>query len=574
MSVRNSLRLLAAYYRKSARLAVFVILLASFAVPAVLASPPGSVSLSPNVSVNAVQPFGCGLPFFPSNGYYQASGGVSASGTYSGNVYLTGSITVYGHDKATDKPETETLALTQGDFSPTPMSFPGQSQSGVDNPQVNSNFCERVIDGYTYWVAASSQSGCFTGACLLANETVTVSVTNGNTQMFQLIMEMPLFNETTLGTTVHCAPTTAPCGLPLQGFYDFVFIIAIILAGGGFLVALANKQLSGDEREKSENISNLAAYLFTAKEFTKPVIDSIFSDYSRLFEYSRSVLDFQKAQKICGDSSSASFARVLEQVPRPETDFFANFVRMVELQLGEFSVMKLESWLEPTALAVATAFLVTKEDVFLADVACRRSAANSRSVKILYEHSWINDDEQHKPPTDRTTFSVAIQRAIDGSNPRTEYLGDFQRGLASGFLFRRISEIPITRLHRIEDKVSKALTEMDFEKRLTAHLQALKRFLQSELRSSIIIESLRMQLVTAYAITVPTPADVISGVIKPLLPKVCEELAANEPSYKDLFIEDEATQPKIGKYTRLGVVPYGMNFSTFSQKMACLPNCH
>ena len=171
-------------------------------------------------------------------------------GTYSGNVYLTGSITIYGHDKATDKPETQTLALTQGDFSPNPMNFPGQSQSGVNNPQVNSNFCEPVIDGYTYWVAASNQPGCTGGACILANSTVTVSVTGGSTQMFQLIMEMPLFNETTLGTTVHCAPTTAPCGLPLQGFYDFIFIIAIILAGGGLLIALANKQYTGRREEE------------------------------------------------------------------------------------------------------------------------------------------------------------------------------------------------------------------------------------------------------------------------------------------------------------------------------------
>ena len=133
--------------------------------PSVLASGPGTLNLSPNINVNAVQPFGCGFPLFPSSGYYQASGGVSASGTYSGNVYLTGSITIYGHDKATDKPETETLALPQGDFSPNPMNFPSQSQSGVvNNPQVNSNFCEPVIDGYTYWVAASNQSGLLHGA--------------------------------------------------------------------------------------------------------------------------------------------------------------------------------------------------------------------------------------------------------------------------------------------------------------------------------------------------------------------------------------------------------------------------
>ena len=249
MAVRKTIRQAAAYYRKSARFAVFVILLASFAIPSVLASGPGSLNVSPDVNVNAVTPFGCGNPFFPSNGYYQASGGVSLTGTYSGNVYLTGSITIYGHDKATDKPETQTLTLTQADFSPNPMNFPSQSQSGVNNPQVNSNFCEPVVDGYTYWVAAANQPGCTGGACILANSSVTVSVTTGSNQMFQLIMEMPLFNETTLGTTVHCAPTTSPCGLPLQGFYDFIFIIAIILAGGGLLIALANKQYTGDERK-------------------------------------------------------------------------------------------------------------------------------------------------------------------------------------------------------------------------------------------------------------------------------------------------------------------------------------
>ena len=248
MPVKQTVRRFASYYRKSARFGVFIILLASFAAP-VFASTSGSLNLSPDINVNGVTPFGCGYPLFPSNGYYQASGGVAITGTYSGNVYLTGSISIYGHDKATDKPETETLTLTQADFSPNPMDFPGQSQSGVNNPQVNSNFCEPVVDGYTYWVAASNQPGCTGGACVLANTTVTVSVTTGTTQMFQLIMEMPLFNETTLGTTVHCAPTTAPCGLPLQGFYDFVFIIAIILAGGGLLIALANKQYSGDERK-------------------------------------------------------------------------------------------------------------------------------------------------------------------------------------------------------------------------------------------------------------------------------------------------------------------------------------
>ena len=53
MAVRKTIRLVASYYRKSARFAVFIILLASFAIPAVLASSSGSLNLSPNVNVNA-----------------------------------------------------------------------------------------------------------------------------------------------------------------------------------------------------------------------------------------------------------------------------------------------------------------------------------------------------------------------------------------------------------------------------------------------------------------------------------------------------------------------------------------
>ena len=77
MSVRNGLRLFASYYRKSARFAVFIIFLASFAIPAVLASPPGSLGLSPNVNVNAVTPFGCGntaFPPMPRSRFYVAAG--------------------------------------------------------------------------------------------------------------------------------------------------------------------------------------------------------------------------------------------------------------------------------------------------------------------------------------------------------------------------------------------------------------------------------------------------------------------------------------------------------------------
>ncbi|MGA2663433.1 MAG: hypothetical protein ABSF83_00610 [Nitrososphaerales archaeon] len=261
MPANRSIRLLASGYRRSARLAVFVILLASFFAPA-MASTPGSLNLSPDVSVKAVSPFGCGEPLFPSHGSYQASGGAALSGSYSGPVFFRGSVTIEGHDKGTNDPETETLTLTQGDFGPDPLTFPGQAHSSVTGgPQVSSGFCQPEVDGYTYWVAAYSQAGCSSVSCLLANSSVTVSVSGGSNQMFQLLMELPLFNETTLGTTVHCAPTTSPCGLPLQGFYDLVLVIALVLAGAGFLIALTNKQFGGNERQNVA-LDTILAILF------------------------------------------------------------------------------------------------------------------------------------------------------------------------------------------------------------------------------------------------------------------------------------------------------------------------
>jgi hypothetical protein len=106
-------------------------------------------------------------------------------------------------------------------------------------------------------------------------------------------------------------PTKVPDFILLLLYYDFTAqtrkrddLFKGLKRESAKLSALARKLLNRklvsiverNERENSENISNLAAYLFTAKEFTKPVIDSTFSDYSRLFEYSRTVLDFQNPE--------------------------------------------------------------------------------------------------------------------------------------------------------------------------------------------------------------------------------------------------------------------------------------
>lgn len=322
------------------------------------------------------------------------------------------------------------------------------------------------------------------------------------------------------------------------------------------------------DSEEKETLSNLTTYMTTLNTFSKTDIDSVYSNYGRLFEYTKGVFRFMVNERICAESNELSFKTILELVPHPERDFFDNVVKVVTEQIKKSAESKLSAdWLLPVAFATTTAFLVTKEDMFLANTACRHTSNNSKAVSILYTFSVKNDEEQYRPQLDKTPFAEIVKQTITETTPRRDYFPEFQRALNGGFLYWKISDIPATRLRDIHDQLTRVTSELDFKKKLDSHLQALATFLRSELKGGIVMESLRMQLVIAYAITLPTSAKVIGGVLEERLPAVCDEIAGTDPSFKDLFTKMEATQHPLGVYTRLGVVPFRMPFSDFSEKL-------
>ena len=324
-----------------------------------------------------------------------------------------------------------------------------------------------------------------------------------------------------------------------------------------------------DANESTEDtITNLADYLAIAPKFERLKIDLMFSEYNKLFRYAKSVLVFLVEQKICQEKSEVTFNELLSQVVKARGDILENLQIATIMELRDFRILSFdEDWFEPVALSSIAVFLVVHEDMSLTDIACRRYSSNSRIVKILYEYSWMNEKEQHKSQIDRTPFGKVIEIAIKGSGSSTRYLSEFQRGLKTGFFYRRINDIPAVRLHYIQRQINEVVSQQDYANKLESHLQALGTVLESKLKSDVIIESLKMQLVSAYAITFPSDADVISGIIDNLLLDVCEELAKDDPIYKDIFIKAEIQEVSIGKATRVGVVPYGMSFSDFSNRL-------
>ncbi len=324
-----------------------------------------------------------------------------------------------------------------------------------------------------------------------------------------------------------------------------------------------------DDRRREEDISNLTSYLGKVSRYDKAGIASNFSKYSRLFEYSMLILAFMKNQSICQKDAELSFEKLLTQTAISEADFLTQLQIATKLLIAESSSYPSSAaeWLEPIALAVMTVFLDESEDMFLRSAICRRVAGVVRTVKILYEYSWTNDDEQDKITADRTSLVHMIRRVIDGETRSDVYVTEFTRYLTTGFLYRRIKEIPDRRLRDMEKQLTSVVDQMDFKSKLDRHLSALKTVLESELNTGTIMEGLRMQLVGAYTITVPTGADTLSAVIDDLLPDTCEELGKNDPTYVGLFLKAEAGEARVGRYTRIGLVPFRMDFKEFANRL-------
>jgi hypothetical protein len=220
-------------------------------------------------------------------------------------------------------------------------------------------------------------------------------------------------------------------------------------------------------------------------------------------------------------------------------------------------------WLEPITLAAMTIHLERSEDMNLSYPTKRRAAAVRQSVLILYEWSWTNADEQEKIALDKTNLGGVMGRVIDGIRHSTAYFTEFHRALATGFLFTQIKDVPNT-IFRGADQLVNSLS--DVKTKLAKHVDALSTVLETQLDTETIMESLKMQLVGAYAITVPTSGgriDVLSAVVE-RLPETCKQLEADDSMYAGLFLQKEAEDTSFGSHTRIGVVPFRMDFKDFT----------
>jgi hypothetical protein len=317
--------------------------------------------------------------------------------------------------------------------------------------------------------------------------------------------------------------------------------------------------IKGETKSSDTNrisaISNLFLLLKELEDYDRLEIQNTFTEYNKLLDYSKEIVGFLKLQGFVSYTIDIDFTEILKIVKLAQKDIF-NRLQIItsEVISKKTQTINFPESQKSITLATLTLHLVSRRDL-LQDDACISSSSDILASRILYQFSRVNDEEEQKGIRNKTRFVEIVQKTIDGTFEDYKYYEAFQKELHSGYLYQRISHLLEARLQAIDERIG---DKEELEKKIKTYSGAVNTFLDSKLKANVILESLRMQLVSAYMITNPSSGDVITGVIDDCLNDACEEL-----SYQGfLLLSDQS----FGRGTRVGIVPFRMDFTKFSSK--------
>jgi hypothetical protein len=238
VGIKSSFQTISIHYRNTARIFVVGFIFLSLFAPLLVngqaqnPSPWGLKVTDVNCSSTGT---------FFGTAYYEADANITVTGNQYVNAQVALSVAVTWYDQ-NQKPILSAIPPNTGpawSFDHNPLDWPSQQSTtfGV------------LITEYGYsWPDSYSCQG---WVALSVNGVQYANVTFGsvsNSATFQLLVALPLFNDTSFGATAHCPISLNPCQLPLDGFYNFIAGIALGLAVIGFMISYASSSMQGKNR--------------------------------------------------------------------------------------------------------------------------------------------------------------------------------------------------------------------------------------------------------------------------------------------------------------------------------------
>ncbi len=212
-----------------------------------------------------------------------------------------------------------------------------------------------------------------------------------------------------------------------------------------------------------------------------------------------------------------------------------------------------DNWCEPICLSCLTYYLCLKRDEHRSE-ACRLTASDNQACQVLYHIVLVREREEGKAKNIGTPLDIIIGEVVNGKTVEGEYIQSFTRELESGYLYMRIGNLVQARLDVIQDVVEKADKSAFLADKLGKMRRAVDTFLNSKLNNTYVIRALNTQIISAYIITTSSRERVITEVV--------DDAICNNPEYKQIIFMKKGS----GKSTRIGLVPFNMDFDAFSKR--------
>jgi hypothetical protein len=182
--------------------------------------------------------------------------------------------------------------------------------------------------------------------------------------------------------------------------------------------------------------------------------------------------------------------------------------------------------------------------------AIMEASSNEMACVILYHISRLRGEEERKQKNLATPLREIILNVINGKYEKGEFIDSFVRELESGSLLRinDLIQVRFDSVHRALERVDRSQV---LTKRITTMQKAVKTFLNAQLNNTHVIRALNTQLISAYLITTSSSEKTIIDIV--------QDRIANNPEYESIIFIGKSS----GRYTRLGLIPFELDFDTF-----------
>lgn len=258
MGLKSGFRYIAVGYRNTARKAIVVLAVVALLVGPILGAASSASSTWPTFTVSKPNESSC-LVGARAPTQVIAQGTINVTGgSYSGPITFNGTATVYYYgingrtaSATMTAPPPPTKAWFSNQFTIQNISSYPTSKQTTYKIVTIIGACPDANNVYYYTVTVTANAGGHS----LGTQTIKAGAGDAANPTFQYIVELPLFNDTMLGASQACDQNFQPCYLPIGPYYNFLAIIAIIIAGIGGLIAFGTNQVGGNAQQRTKNFA-------------------------------------------------------------------------------------------------------------------------------------------------------------------------------------------------------------------------------------------------------------------------------------------------------------------------------